>query len=117
MILNDLYRKYFVLPGYLFGASGVIDTLIDAYQFAGDRKYLSRLQRPLEGLRVVHVFEPKKSVTFLSPDQIGSGMAVPGEGLLRISCDFGTGCAGTLRVLHRLTTLDHADYMLDEAAT
>lgn len=115
-VLNDLYRKYFVLAGYLFGASGVIDTLIDAYLFTGDRTYLSRLKRPLEGLRVLHLFEPKRSIDFLPPDRIPEGMAVPGEGLLRISCDFGTGCAGTLRVLHRLTTLDHADFMLDEAA-
>jgi hypothetical protein len=30
-LLNDLGRKYSVLPGYLFGVAGVIDTLLDAY--------------------------------------------------------------------------------------
>lgn len=113
-LLNDLYHKYSVLSGYLFGISGIIDTFVDAYLFTKEADYLSRLRRPLEGLRVLHLFEPKSSTNFIPPDKIPEGMAVPGEGLLRVSCDFGTGCAGTLRVLHRLTSLDHADFMLDE---
>jgi len=116
-VLADLYRKYFVLPGYLFGASGVIDALLDAYLFTGDPGYLRKLRRPLEGLGQLHLFRPKEASPFVAPDKIPEGIAVPGEGLLRVSCDFGTGCAGVLRVLHRLLNLDQADFMLDEVDT
>jgi hypothetical protein len=114
-ILNDLYRKYSVLAGYLFGISGLIDALIDAYLFTREVTYLFRITRPLEGLHDLHLFEPKRSSTHLvPPDRAPEGIAVPGEGLLRISCDFGTGCAGVLRVLYRLITLDYDDLLLDE---
>ncbi len=115
-ILNDLYRKYSVLPGYLFGISGAIDTFIDAYLFTKQTIYLSKLKRPLEGLRIVHLFEPKSMTNLIPTDEIPDGMAVSGEGLLRISCDFGTGCAGVLRVLHRVIHMDDADFMLDEVS-
>ena len=39
--------------------------------------------------------------------------ATPGDNLFRISCDYGTGIAGVLRTLHRLTHLDEADFVLD----
>jgi len=114
-ILKDLYRKYSVLAGYLFGISGFIDTLLDAYLFTRDATYLLSVTRPLEGLHDLYLFEPKRSSTHLvPPDRAPEGMAVPGEGLLRIACDLGTGCAGVLHVLHRLMTLDYDDLMLDE---
>lgn len=112
-MLNDLYRKYSVLPGYLFGVSGVIDTLLDAYLLTGDPSYLRKLRRPLEGLQKLHLFRPKDSCYAIPSNKIPAGMAVPGEGLLRVACDFGMGCAGVVRVLHRLIVLDGADLMLD----
>lgn len=42
------------------------------------------------------------------------GLATPGDNLFRISCDYATGVAGVMRSLHRIITLDKADFFLDE---
>ncbi|MFD0431360.1 hypothetical protein ACFQ60_41240 [Streptomyces zhihengii] len=39
---------------------------------------------------------------------------MPGEGLLRCSCDYLTGSAGVLRVLHRVHHGGAPDFLLDE---
>jgi hypothetical protein len=113
-LLNDLGRKYSVLPGYLFGVAGVIDTLLDAYLLTGEPIHLARLERQLEGLRALYLFEPRAGTSLLPQGRTLEGLAVPGEGLLRVSCDFATGCAGVLRVLHRVASPGPADFMLDE---
>lgn len=115
-VLNDLLRKYYVLPGYLFGASGVIDALFDAYLLTGNPDYLRKLQLPLEGLRTLHLFRPSEVTPLVPSTKIPAGLAVPGEGLLRVSCDFGTGVAGVLWVLHRLLQRNRDDFMLDEVS-
>jgi hypothetical protein len=43
----------------------------------------------------------------------GSGFAFPGDRLLRISCDYGTGSAGVGVFLQRLRTNGESDFMLD----
>lgn len=107
---------YYVLSGYLYGASGVIDTLIDFYIRTKNTEYPSLLRQPLEGMLTLHLFEPIKACASerIHLDQIPAGLAVGGEGLMRISCDYATGIAGVLSVLHRLETLTHADFTLDE---
>lgn len=113
-VLNDLGRKYSVLPGYLFGVAGIVDTLLDAYQLTGEPTHLARLERQLEGLHALHLFEPRACAGLLLQGRTLEGLAVPGEGLLRVSCDFATGCAGVLQVLHRVASPGPADFMLDE---
>lgn len=113
-LLNDLGRKYSVLPGYLFGVAGVIDTLLDAYLLTREPIHLARLERQLEGLRALYLFEPRAGTSLLPQGRTLEGLAVPGEGLLRVSCDFATGCAGVLRVLRRVPSPGPADFMLDE---
>ncbi|WP_243027422.1 class III lanthionine synthetase LanKC [Thermus albus] len=113
-LLNELGRKYSVLPGYLFGIAGVIDTLLDAYLLTRGLIHLARLERQLEGLRTLYLFEPRTCASLLPQGRTLEGLAVPGEGLLRVSCDFATGCAGVLRVLHRVASPGPADFMLDE---
>ncbi|AEB10948.1 hypothetical protein [Marinithermus hydrothermalis] len=110
----DLSRKYSVLPGHLFGVAGIIDTLLDAYLLTREPIYLARLERQLEGLRTLHLFEPSVCASLLPQGRTLEGLAAPGEGLLRVSCDFATGCAGVLRVLHRVVNPGPADFMLDE---
>ncbi len=45
---------------------------------------------------------------------VAGGTAFPGEGLMRISCDFAAGSAGVASFLHRLKTGAAAPFMLDE---
>lgn len=62
-------------------------------------------ERPLAGIRDLYLIKA------------GKGLATPGDGGLAISCDWGTGVAGVMRVLHRYLTKDESDFMLDELDT
>jgi hypothetical protein len=43
-----------------------------------------------------------------------TGTAFPGEELIRLSCDYGTGSAGIALFLHRLLNGGPTPYMVDE---
>ena len=101
-ILSDVHRKYAGSAGLLFGLGGFIDVLTDAFLYSGDVRYLEMAKRPLAGLRDIYIIG--QSV----------GSATPGEGLFRISCDYGTGVAGVLRAVFRHAHPDLADFTLDE---
>ncbi|MEO0255524.1 MAG: class III lanthionine synthetase LanKC [candidate division WOR-3 bacterium] len=101
-LIPDICRKYSVFPGILFGISSFIDTLIDVYIFTNDVQYLEMMNRPLTGLIDIYLLS--------FPD----GYAVPGDNLFRISCDYATGIAGVMRTIHRVLTLDEADFTLDQ---
>ena len=101
-VLADVYRKYARFAGLLFGLGSFIDVLSDAFIFSGEDKYLEMAKRPLSGLRDIYLIKQ------------ADGLATPGDGLFRISCDYATGVAGTMRALHRHAHLDHADFVLDE---
>lgn len=100
-ILPDAHRKYSGYPGLSYGLTGFVDVLVDAYLYSGNATYLEMAERPLQGLADVYVFET------------AGGLAVPGENLFRISCDFATGVAGVMRTLHRRATLAYDDLLLD----
>jgi uncharacterized protein YyaL (SSP411 family) len=101
-ILSDCWRKYATFPGLLYGLGSFVDVLTDAHLFSGDRTYLEMAKRPISGIRELYVLEQPR------------GCATPGDGLMRISCDYATGVAGILRALHRFTHLEQSDFMLDE---
>ncbi|WP_329466808.1 class III lanthionine synthetase LanKC [Streptomyces sp. NBC_01431] len=114
-VLRGLDVRHSVLPGYAFGMSGVADALLDAAEFTGDRSYRDTALRQLRFVREVFLFEPAERhgvprVAGVTP------LGVPGEGLLRCACDYLTGSAGVLRVLHRANNGGTADFLLDEAA-
>ncbi|MGW2874640.1 hypothetical protein ACWDCZ_41480, partial [Kitasatospora sp. NPDC001225] len=114
-VLRGLDVRYSVLPGYAFGMSGIADALLDAAEFTGDRSYRDKALTQLDFVRKVFLFEPAER--FGLPRQDGrTPLGLPGEGLLRCSCDYLTGSAGLLRVLHRVNTGGTADFLLDEAA-
>jgi len=98
----DLWRKHCISASYLFGLGGLVDSLVDMHVWTGDDKYLRLAQRPLAGLKDLYLIKTKQ------------GLATPGDGGMAISCDFGTGVAGVMRVLHRYLTQDDSDFMLDE---
>ena len=97
----DLYRKYSGFPGLIYGLAGLIDTLVDAYVYSGDAKYLNLANRPYEGLTDIYVFGDADTA------------AIPGENLFRISCDYATGIAGAIRALHRLSSPYPDEFCLD----
>lgn len=101
-ILADVHRKYAGFPGLLYGLSGFIDVLVDAYRFSGDDKYLHMTRRPLEGLVDLYFIKQVH------------GHATPGDNLFRVSCDYATGVAGVMRTLYRLAHLTADDFSLDE---
>ncbi len=102
-----------VLPGYAFGLTGVADALLDAADRTGDPAYRQLALRQIDFVRDVFVFEPAER--FGLPHEDGKPLlALPGEGLLRCSCDYLTGSAGLLRVLHRFSHGGTADFLLDE---
>jgi hypothetical protein len=115
-VLPGLNIGQAVLPGYGFGLSGVADALLDAAAFTGDASYRDTALRQLDYVRSVFLFEPPER--FAVPR--GSGptpLALPGEGLMRCSCDYLTGSAGLLRVLHRAGHGGSADFLLDEVTS
>jgi len=102
LILADVHRKYARFAGLLYGLGSFVDVLTDAFLFSKDVKYLEMAKRPLAGLRDIYVIKQP------------NGLATPGDGLFRVSCDYATGVAGVLRALYRHTHLDEADFVLDE---
>lgn len=102
MMLSDVFRKYSSFPSLLFGLSGFVDTLTDAFLFSGEKRYLHMAKRPLSGIRQLYLLKQP------------NGVATPGDNLFRISCDYATGVAGVMRALYRYAKLDQADFVLDE---
>ena len=101
---TDLWRKYSISASYLFGLGSCVDALVDLFIFTKNEKYLRMAERPLAGIKDLYLIKTR------------NGLATPGDGGLAISCDWGTGVAGVMRVLHRYCTKDEADFMLDELA-
>ncbi|HEX5494097.1 MAG TPA: lanthionine synthetase LanC family protein [Mycobacteriales bacterium] len=112
-VLRGLDIRYSVLPGYGFGMCGIADALLDAAAITGDASYRAIAVRQLDFVRTVFLFEPPER--FGIPRRNGTvPLGLPGEGLLRCSCDYLTGSAGVLRVLHRANHGGTADFLLDE---
>lgn len=112
-VLRALEIDCSVTPGYAFGLCGVADALLDAAEFTKDRAYRDTALRQLDFVRRVFLFEPAER--FAVPHGDGPPpLGVPGEGLLRCSCDYLTGSAGVLRILHRANHGGTADFLLDE---
>ena len=104
-ILLDAHRKYSSYAGLLYGLGGFVDVLTDAFVFSRRRDFLKMARRPLSGIRDVYLVKHSR------------GAATPGDGLLRISCDYATGIAGVMRALYRFAHLDEADFVLDDQVT
>lgn len=101
-ILVDTDRKYTIFPGRFFGLSGIGEFLLDMEQLLdGQGAHANVLSKIVSGLSLFQLNRPE-------------GTAFPGEGLFRISCDFGTGAAGVAAFLHRLATNGRPFFMLDD---
>lgn len=100
---GDLMRRHAISPGMFDGLAGIGETLVDFATFFPDRAhtYIAAAHRLAGGI------EP-----FLV--RRAEGLAVPGEELLRLSCDFATGNAGVATFFDRLRRGAAACFMLDE---
>lgn len=101
VLLADMHRKYSCFAGLIYGLSGFVDVLIDAYLYSGDKKYLEMANRPLEGIIELYIFKTTE------------GYAAPGENLFRISCDYASGTAGIMQTLYRRIHLSPDKFCLD----
>jgi len=81
--------KYAGFPGQFMGLSGMGEYLLDMYHFTGDSHYRNEAMKIAAGVLLYAVPEPQ-------------GTAFPGEELLRLSTDYGTGSAGIGMFLQRL---------------
>ncbi|WP_426168619.1 class III lanthionine synthetase LanKC [Pseudoduganella sp. R-34] len=97
----DADRKYAIYPGYFFGLAGIAELFLDLTRFERWREQAeSSVARLFSGVMLYALEEE-------------AGTAFPGESLGRISCDFGTGSAGTALVLHRHLTRCGPSLMVD----
>ncbi len=91
-LVPDTTRKYTAWPGLFKGLTGLGNFLLDCYQLTGDRSYLTDVHRAVKGVSLFKIDTP-------------SGIAFPGDGLIRLCTDFGSGSAGIAlfldRVLHQ----------------
>ncbi|MDG7002072.1 MAG: protein kinase/lanthionine synthetase C family protein, partial [Nitrososphaerota archaeon] len=101
-LIKDCWRKYSVFAGYYYGLAGLIDVFTDGYQISGDRRYCDMARRPLSGIHQLFLLN--------EPD----GLAIPGDGQLRITCDLTTGVAGALRAMHRFKKGALDEFLLDD---
>lgn len=88
-LLPDINRKYAIYPGLFRGLAGMGDFLLDCHTFLGDVRWLTAAERVASAIMLFAIERP-------------TGIAFPGENLLRISTDFATGSAGIGLFLDRL---------------
>jgi len=88
-LIPDCCRWYTAFPNLFQGLAGLGNTLLDVYEFTGDPRFLQEAHRTADGILLFRV-------------ERLSGLAFPGQQLLRISTDFGTGSAGIIAFLDRL---------------
>lgn len=89
-----LVTKYGTFPGQFIGLSGIGESLIDMYIFTKNEKYIQDAFRVAEG---VLLFKVEKE----------EGIVFPGDELVRLSTDYGTGSAGIGMFFSRLLDPKH----------
>lgn len=103
-LVKDIIRKYTFMPNLFSGLAGLCNTLIDLYQFTGEKKYLDNIEFVVSGIENFELIE-NDSIEF------------PGEQNYRISHDFATGSAGISALYYRLSNVENNlnfNFMLDE---
>lgn len=80
--------KYAAFPGLFDGLSGLANTMLDLYQFLGERKYKNKANKVIKGILLFQIDLDEK-------------VYFPGDYLKKFSLDFGSGSAGICVVLDR----------------
>jgi hypothetical protein len=107
-IVSGIATRYTVFPGLFRGLAGLLDFMVDAYRLTGEERFRERAGEAARGLLLFRVPWREGSVAF------------PGDGLQRLSMDFGTGTAGVALALHRFADVQARppshSFLLDDAA-
>jgi hypothetical protein len=88
-IAHHFMGCYSVFPSNFFGMAGLGNFLVDMHQHTGEESYLEEARRLVDRIMLFAIEKP-------------TGIVFPGEELLRISTDHGTGSAGTGMFIHRI---------------
>ncbi|WP_437664497.1 lanthionine synthetase LanC family protein [Sorangium sp. So ce1182] len=88
-IALHLQGSYTVFPTNFSGMSGIGNFFVDMHRRMEEARYLEEARRFVDRVMLFAIEKP-------------SGLAFPGEELLRISTDYGTGSAGTGMFIHRI---------------
>lgn len=100
-VAPEACRKYTLFPGLFNGLTGVGNFLLDVCQIGGREDLLPRVHDIARGMLLFQIERP-------------SGIAFPGDNLMRISVDYGTGCAGIALFFHRLLRQGaNSNFLLD----
>ncbi len=101
-VIREADRKYAIFPGRMFGLAGIGEFCMDLYYFRKEARFLAMAERIAEGISLFSV-------------DTENGVLFPGEELLRLSADLGTGATGIALFLNRLHRRDDPQlFMLDE---
>jgi hypothetical protein len=100
-IALDCDRKYTIFPTRFFGLAGLGEFFLDMADFG------------VEESTAVECAWKNAAGALLFKVEREQGIAFPGEQLMRLSCDFGTGSAGIALFLHRLINRGKPPFMLD----
>ena len=92
-LILDTQRDMTSFPTLFTGLAGLGNLQLDAYDFTGDPKYMESAFEITKGILQFQLDKPE-------------GIAFPGEQLMRISTDFGSGSAGIALFLSRLANRD-----------
>ncbi|WP_438028546.1 class III lanthionine synthetase LanKC [Sorangium sp. So ce233] len=88
-IARHLEGRYTVFPTNFAGMSGLGNFFVDMHRRTEEARYLEEARRCVDRVMLFALEKP-------------SGLVFPGEELLRISTDYGTGSAGTGMFIHRV---------------
>jgi hypothetical protein len=88
-VARSLAGAYTVFPSNFFGMAGLGSFFVDMHQHTGEEGYREEARRLVDRIMLFAIEKP-------------TGVAFPGEELLRISTDYGTGSAGTGMFIHRI---------------
>lgn len=88
-LLPGIYVKYAINPGLFFGLTSLGNTLLDCYEFLGDRAYKEMAYDVAEGIYLYKIDSP-------------DGVLFPGNLINKLSTDLGSGTSGIVLFFNRL---------------
>ncbi|OJH36998.1 class III lanthionine synthetase LanKC [Cystobacter ferrugineus] len=97
-IAASLAGNYSVFPTNFTGMAGLGGFFVDLYRYTGEEVWRTEARRFLDRVMLFALERP-------------TGLVFPGEDLLRVSTDYGTGSAGTGSFIHRLLTGSGIPYL------
>jgi hypothetical protein len=88
-VARHLASAYSVFPANFLGMAGFGNFFVDMHQHTGEEGYLEEARRFVDRIMLFAIEKP-------------TGIVFPGEELIRISTDYGTGSAGIGTFIHRI---------------